>query len=202
MITILTEEEKKEIDEKAMNKMKANAAKLSASEHDAVGIPDVDFLKKSDCIVRVYMIDAIGLADKDENSNSDPYLILELGDTVYDERRFYQDDEPNPKFNKVFEFPATLPGDGLLRIKVMDHDPLKRDDLIGETTIDIEDRWFSKRWRKLEEVPIETREIYNPISRVPQGAIRLFVEIFPREEKTLRKKWDLTPRPPKVILVI
>lgn len=198
MITVLTEKEKQEVDKSALNKIKTTKSEIALPEAGPLAFPDVDFLKISNCTVRLYMIDAIGLADKDENSNSDPYLVLEMGKTKYNEKAHYLKDEPNPKFLKCYEFPAVLPGAGLLRIQVMDHDDLDRDDLIGETTIDIENRWFSKKFRKLTEVPVETHEIFHPTSRIPQGSVRFFMEIFPREENTLRKKWDLTPKPPKV----
>lgn len=81
----------------------------------------------------------------------------------------------------------------------MDQDDFARDDMVGETTIDVEDRWFSKKFRQLVEVPIETRHLYTPESRLSQGQLRLFVDIIPREENILKKKWDISARPKKVI---
>ena len=86
----------------------------------------------------------------------------------------------------------------MLKIAVMDHDEFSRDELIGETHIDIEDRWFSKKFRALEEVPIEKRQLRNPASCVSQGYIRLWTEVVTREEHTVKKKYDIAPKPPKV----
>lgn len=98
----------------------------------------------------------------------------------------------------MFEFPATIPGASQLKVTVMDNDEFARDDMIGETIIDIEDRWFSKKFRQLHEVPAETRKLYNPGSRLEQGSIRLFVDIIPREDYLNKRKWDLSMKPPKV----
>lgn len=55
-------------------------------------------------IVRVYVIEGFNLSSRDIGSESDPYLKLKCGNKVYDERDNYQLDEPNPKFNKKYEF--------------------------------------------------------------------------------------------------
>ena len=57
-----------------------------------------------------------------------------------------------------FEIPVTIPGDSQLEIMVMDWDGIG-DDFIGNTVIDIEDRWFCKEWRKLEKKPLENRTL-------------------------------------------
>ena len=203
MITVLTEEEKSQADKFFLNQEdnKKNS-KISHIKETVLGIPDVDFLKKAECLVRCYIVDAFDLAAKDEDTNSDPYLKIQLGDIVIDEHKNPQQDEPNPVFNKMYEFPCTLPGAGLLRITVMDSDDFAKDDMIGEAIIDVEDRWFSKKFRQLQEVPIETRELRNPQSRMPQGYLRLFVDIIPREENLTKKKWDIVNKPSEVQLLL
>ena len=76
MITLMTQEEKEKSEQTFLGKIKGPEQNVS----DAFGIPDLDFLKKVQCIVRVYVINCGNLADKDENSNSDPYVVLTLGD--------------------------------------------------------------------------------------------------------------------------
>jgi len=44
----------------------------------------------------------------------------------------------------MFELPANLPIDRTLEITVMDHDVLTANDLIGSTTIDLENRYLTK----------------------------------------------------------
>ena len=47
-------------------------------------------------------------------------------------------------FYRMFEFEAELPFDNLLTIQVKDWDLMTLDDFIGETKIDIENRFYSK----------------------------------------------------------
>lgn len=56
-------------------------------------------------------------------------------------------DEPNPKFYKMYEFDAEFPGAAPLVIKTFDFDDLFGDDLIGTTTIDLDDRFFCPEWQ-------------------------------------------------------
>jgi len=114
-------------------------------------------LKSEKCIVRVYMIEGFDLASRDIGGFSDPYLKLRLGRKSFDERKNYVLDEPNPTFCKKFDFESVFPGCPMLFIDVMDHDFLFGDDLIGKTSIDLEDRYFLPEWRALKNVPVEYR---------------------------------------------
>ena len=45
---------------------------------------------------------------------------------------------------RCFEFEATFPQDSVLTVQVIDWDLLGSDDLIGETKIDLENRFYSR----------------------------------------------------------
>lgn len=47
-------------------------------------------------------------------------------------------------FSRCFEFEATFPQDSLLNVQIYDWDLLGSDDLIGETKIDLENRFYSR----------------------------------------------------------
>lgn len=130
-------------------------------------------LIKTECVIRVYIIQAFDLEQKDVNSASDPYLIIKIGNKVINQRDKYQLDNPNPIFNEVFELNTTLPGDSILKIQLMDYDEILSDDKIGSTKIDLEDRFFSNKWNNLPHKPVETRPLYVKSSRRPQGYVRL-----------------------------
>lgn len=55
---------------------------------------------------------------------------------------------------------STFPGADPLKIMFYDYDEVFGDDLIGETEIDLDERWFSPEWRKMKNKPIENRELY------------------------------------------
>ncbi|KAL5474945.1 hypothetical protein EMCRGX_G026978 [Ephydatia muelleri] len=96
------------------------------------------------CIVRVYVIKGTDLQAQDVGGKSDPYLKLTFGKTVIDDRDSYIPNQLNPIFGKVYEVKTTIPLDYKLTITVMDYDHFTADDLIGYTTIDLENRLLSR----------------------------------------------------------
>lgn len=178
---------------------------------------ELDLMKKSYVMVRVYVIDAEIYDSYDMGSESDPYLRLTLGKNIIDEKNNYIEDRDNPRFMRMYELKTTFPGDSHLFIEVWDKDAIKSDELIGCTRIDIENRYYDSKWRELEHIPIETRRLYHPSSKQEKGIVRLWVEIFetldtkaPSIKKSQLTKsksmlpeppkspqlWDITPRPP------
>ena len=86
----------------------------------------------------------------------------------------------------------TFPGAPPLVIEAYDYDILFGDDLIGKTTIDLDDRYFNPKWQSIDEKPIETRELYHMSSQLNQGVIDLWVDIDPANKATdVGKVWDV-----------
>ena len=80
----------------------------------------------------------------DANGYSDPYLKVKLGGkTIHNDRRSYLAKTLHCDWYKCIPLTVTVPGDGKVRIEVWDHDRFSGDDLIGRTSIDLEDRY---RW--------------------------------------------------------
>ena len=46
----------------------------------------------------------------------------------------------------MFEFQTSFPGASKLKIEAIDYDEIFGDELIGITTIDLDDRYFNPEW--------------------------------------------------------
>lgn len=151
-------------------------------------------LNKVNVVVTVFIIDAFDLVSLDIGSDSDPYLVLTLGNQVMNNKDNFVSNRSDPSFYKVFTLNTTLPGESILKIQVWDRDNLFTDDKIGTTSIDLEDRFFSIKWNKLPYKPIETRRLMHKSYKHPRGYIRLWLDIHKEGEKII--PIDISPKPP------
>jgi len=103
-------------------------------------------LTKQSAYINLYILNASQLASRDIGSASDPYIEVTLGNKVKSTVDRYKNDEENPDFYEVFSFNSEFPGCSIVNIKIMDFDDLFGDDMVGETNIDLEDRFFSHEW--------------------------------------------------------
>jgi len=180
---------------RALSKAVANTTEIVIE--DEREIIRKKLLAPTKCLIRVYVIDAFQLRSKDHGGESDPYLVLTLGKKKISDRDNYLEDNSTPHWYKMFELETEFPGPSLLGIKVFDWDLLGGDELIGQTIVDLEDRFFQKAWNDLPNKPIETRSLLHPSSRIPQGQLRCFVEIFPTSlPKDQILNWQIAPKPP------
>ncbi|KAM7401688.1 hypothetical protein PAMP_016984 [Pampus punctatissimus] len=102
------------------------------------GIPKNSPLK---VLVRVYIVKATTLAPTDPNGKADPYLVVRVGQQTLDTKDRYIPKQLNPT---VFELTVSFPLETELVVKVMDHDLVGSDDVIGETRVDLENRFYSR----------------------------------------------------------
>ena len=138
---------------------------------------------KVEAIARVFVLDGFNFAQKDLFSLSDPYLILKCGNKTFNERKEYQLDTCTPKFYKVYDFLITFPGASILSIDSYDYDDFFGDDHIGQTKIDLDDRFYNKDWCAVSRKPIEYRDLYHPASTIPQGTVKMWLNILPLTSK-------------------
>ncbi|XP_068420221.1 otoferlin isoform X4 [Eschrichtius robustus] len=105
------------------------------------GIPSNDPIN---VLVRVYVVRATDLHPADINGKADPYIAIRLGKTDIRDKENYISKQLNPVFGKSFDIEASFPMESLLTVAVYDWDLVGTDDLIGETKIDLENRFYSK----------------------------------------------------------
>ncbi|XP_077434597.1 fer-1-like protein 4 isoform X2 [Vanacampus margaritifer] len=142
-------DEDEDEDERLMGKYKGSflVYPIDSDEEDDVkcqmgkGIPQNSPLK---VLVRVYVVKGSNLAPADPNGKSDPYLLVRIGQQSQDSRDRYVPKQLNPVFGEVFELTVSFPLETELLVRVMDHDMVGTDDLIGETRVDLENRFYSR----------------------------------------------------------
>uniref|UniRef100_A0A7S2M9Y3 C2 domain-containing protein n=1 Tax=Octactis speculum TaxID=3111310 RepID=A0A7S2M9Y3_9STRA len=147
-------------------------------------------------VVRIYIVSAKNLQPVG-GGLSDPYIRIRLGKTYINDVQTVQKQTLDPGFYKFYELDAAIPGSVSLKIELRDwqYFPLHEHELIGETTIDLEDRWFQQKWQScangLErdevtgekyDIPIEMRSLYLPGNPVSQGQLEMWVEILPADK--------------------
>ncbi len=69
-----------------------------------------------------------------------------------------------------------------MELAVYDYNKLESDELIGSTTVDLENRIFSNEWKAMEFKPIEYRTLWNKTSSNPQGQLKLWIDILTPEQ--------------------
>ena len=153
-------------------------------------------LVKHEVIIRVYILEIRDLPKKDLFSDSDPYIKIYFGDVKkFDEEKNHKNDEKNSKWYKYYDILTIFPGDSTLRVEVWDYDPIFKNQLIGSTSIDLEDRYFNNDWKQMRFKPIETRPLIHPDISGQQGNILLWVEIFDKKDIINMTPWQITPEP-------
>jgi hypothetical protein len=100
------------------------------------------------------------------------------------------------RVDKVWDFKIEFPGCEQLRVAFYDYDLAFGDDLIGETFIDLEDRYFSADWTCYAHKPIEKRPLTTEELRTSQGNVYMWVDIIPMSSKPSKiVKWQTAPKP-------
>uniref|UniRef100_F6X313 C2 domain-containing protein n=1 Tax=Ciona intestinalis TaxID=7719 RepID=F6X313_CIOIN len=141
------------------------------------------FLYDKEVKVRIYVVRASELAPQDSNGLADPYLKIKVGKKRILDRENYIPNTLDPTFGRMFELDLKLPMEKDLYVEVFDWDLIGTDDKIGETIIDLENRYLSKfkAWCALPE----TYCISGPCPWRDQMKPKEWLE-----QKCREQKWD------------
>ncbi|XP_070697288.1 myoferlin [Pempheris klunzingeri] len=141
--------EDEEDDPSVVGEFKGSFKIYPLSDDPGVPAPPRQFRELPDsgpqeCLVRIYVVRCIDLQPKDTNGMCDPYIKIGLGRKTVDDRDNYKPNTLNPEFGRMFELSCFVPHDKDLKIAVYDYDLLSRDEKVGETVIDLENRLLSR----------------------------------------------------------
>jgi len=185
-------------------------AELKKGKEVPYEVPDVNENFQSQNIeVRVYLLKAFQMTPcqvVDGIAKSDNFIQVTLGAESWDWRTYF---DPivslNPQFYKCAKIQAKLPGASQLHIKLMDEQDYgllqpvlsnvmpDASTLIGETVIDLEDRWFCEEWaRKTVHKPRETRDLYRPDKAgISLGKMMVMIDAVPVVESDDKPEKDI-----------
>jgi hypothetical protein len=174
--------------------------------------PLVPLERVADYVARLYLWKADSLQPCDPSGKADPYIKCQLGSWSESGRKEHQKATLSPEFYKSYEIPIKMPGESQLKLSVFDwdrfHMPGTSDTLIGETIVDLEDRYYHNTWKALgvgtdqasttgPPKPIEARDLAHPTTSTSQGKLYMWLEILPAGEARMRPPVNFE-RPPEM----
>eukprot|EP00003_Mantamonas_plastica_P016707 TRINITY_DN2790_c0_g1_i2.p1 TRINITY_DN2790_c0_g1~~TRINITY_DN2790_c0_g1_i2.p1 ORF type:complete len:460 (+),score=162.14 TRINITY_DN2790_c0_g1_i2:1153-2532(+) len=148
-------------------------------------------------IIRVYVYRGTGMTRKQIM-----YPVVTTGDwdpkhTASGVQHRTETKTSKPAFYECYEVQAFLPGDADLKIQIYQYNVVFADELIGETTVDLEARYYNQSWLNVDLKPREFRSLWSPSSQLPQGKIECRIEILTPEQARSTPIENIKPPPPK-----
>jgi hypothetical protein len=142
-------------------------------------------------LCRLYVLKGMKISPFGASADSlEPYLVIKCGDRVIKDKKISKRTGTNPDFYVYFDFDVRLPGSCTIRIEIWNDDPFGFDDLIGYTEIDVENRYFNRKWMAKAKKPVESRNIKPEFSNKSVGRLNLILELL---ESVKIKPYDISP---------
>jgi len=143
-----------------------------------------DVLKSQNVCVRLYLLKGYSLPPMDLNGSCDSYPEIRLGESVITDKDSKVGLNLNPNWWASYSMSCQIPGAWTLSVSIWDEDTLNANDLIGTTTIDLENRLFNPEWVFYTLKPLERRTLRLPMSPLWQGKVEMWVDVLtPSEAK-------------------
>lgn len=95
-------------------------------------------------ILRIYCVRGIKLRPADQSGSCDSYIVIRLNQQVIDDKKNFVPKSADPFYGKCFEMEGVFPKDNTVKVSIYDWDKHTHSDLIGQTQIDIENRFYSR----------------------------------------------------------
>mmetsp|Transcript_44643 Transcript_44643/g.78493 ORF Transcript_44643/g.78493 Transcript_44643/m.78493 type:complete len:1495 (+) Transcript_44643:94-4578(+) len=147
--------------------------------------------------VRIYLLKANCIYAKGTGF-PDPFVQFQLGRIapVSQRHRILPKPTSTPALDRFEERTIQLPEDGRLEISLSDAQDLAVSDaLIGSTVLDLEDRWHSEKWQRInarQQFPVETRSLFRPGEEADNhGNLAMFIEMIDSTQAADRDPLDL-----------
>jgi len=140
--------------------------------------------------VRVYAVMATNLTARDIGGLSDPYICVSLGPNTSSTVKDYRPNTLNPLFGQMIEVSGVLPQHKDLVIGVWDKDRTSSDDLIGQTSIDVENRLHT---RHRASVPLSSHYHENGLLRWRDRDLPSTILLDYAKQNNLKTKWGSEP---------
>lgn len=155
--------------------------------------------KTQDLTIRAYVLAADGLVPKCGIGDISTFAVARLqcanstGTFIQEDRRSVRHSTLHPVFNTYFNFTGCrFPGNCILSLGIKEFKKAGMfsaggESLIGETHIDVEDRYFLERYIEMMEanvVPIESRTLRDHDSFFGKGHVRVLIDIMPQAYTT------------------
>eukprot|EP00760_Papus_ankaliazontas_P016406 PhM_4_TR16796/c2_g1_i5/m.97662/K18261/DYSF; dysferlin len=158
-------------------------------------------LESARVIVNVYVLRASSLIPHDTaltGGSNDPYLKVSVGKCVSAKGKVKEEKDLrknglhgtlHPEFMQSVQFIVDVPTVNEAKVSVWDADNIGRDELIGFTVVNLEDRWWSyKRGGIPAAEHTERRSLYHPeqSGATAQGRVEMWIDIKPYVDRVER----------------
>mmetsp|Transcript_115744 Transcript_115744/g.275087 ORF Transcript_115744/g.275087 Transcript_115744/m.275087 type:complete len:1372 (+) Transcript_115744:34-4149(+) len=153
------------------------------------------FEKSKDLVVRAYVLSGDGLRPPSGSSDCNSYVWSRVDGGGAEQNPVYNLKDNltvrkhtlHPQFNKCHAFSSVkFPDHCMMTLSLVEVVPASfgsaaKEQVIGSTEIDLEDRWFNSHYQDMvqeDEVPIESRHLQTAGSIFSKGHIRLWLDIM------------------------